>query len=163
MRVKIGALDQHILGADGNLAVEPAHDAGEGDALGLVGDQQRVAGQLVFLLIERGEFFAVSGVAYDDNRVGRAVRLGEQMVVEGVQRLAGLEHHVVGDVDNVVDAANADPLECVAQPARAGANRHAANDARVVAWAMRGVVEPYIDQCRGVVITHRQFGNLRQS
>ena len=100
--------------AGGNLAVETAHDAGERNAFCLVGDQQRTAGQLVFLLIERGEFFAFGGVAYDDNRLGRAVRLGEQMVVKGVQRLAGLEHHVVGDVDNVVDAANADPLECVA-------------------------------------------------
>ena len=163
MRLKIGALDQHVLGAGSDLAIEPAHDAGESDALGFVGDHQRFACQLVFLLVERGEFFAVSGIAHDDHRLGRAVRRCEQMVVERVQRLAGLEHHVIGHIDDVVDAADADPLERVAQPTRAGADRHAANDARVVARAVLGIVEPHIDQRRGIFVARRQVGNLRQS
>ena len=162
MRLKIGALDQHILGAGGDLAVEPAHDAGESDALGFVGDQQRAARQLVFLLVERGEFFAVGGIAHDDHRLGRAVRPREQMEVERVQRLAGLEHHVVCDIDDVIDAADADSFERVAQPARAGADRHAANDARVVARAVLGVVEPHIDQRRDILGALWQVGDLRQ-
>ena len=163
LRLKIGALDQHILGAGGDLAVEPAHDASESDALGFVSDQQRAARQLVFLLVERGEFFAVSGIAHDDHRLGRAVRRCEQVVVERVQRLASLEHHVVCDIDDVIDAADADSFERVAEPARAGADRHAAKDARVVARAVLGVVEPHIDQRRGIFVARRQVGNLRQS
>ena len=163
LRLKIGALDQHVLGAGGDLAVEPAHDSGEGDALGFVGDQQRAARQLVFLFIERREFFAGGGIAHDDHRLGRAVRLCEQMKIERVQRLAGLEHHVVCDIDDVVDAADADPLERVAQPTRTGADLHAANDARVVARAVLGVVKPHIDERRGVVVARRQVGDLRQS
>ena len=85
------------------------------------------------------------------------------MEVERVQRLAGLEHHVVCDIDDVIDAADADSFKRVAQPARAGADRHAANDARVIAWAVLGVVEPHIDQRRGILVALWQVGDLRQA
>ena len=152
MRLEIGALDQHVLGTDSDLAVEPTHDAGQGDTLGFIGDQQCVSRQLVFLLIERREFLAIGGVAHDDHRLGRTVRYREQMIIERVQRLAGLEHHIVRHIDNIVDAPDANQFKCVAQPGRAGANLHAANDARVVTRTMLGVVESYIDQRRGLLV-----------
>ena len=41
---------------------------------------------------------------------------GEPLEIERVHRLAELEHHVVGDVDDVVDRPDAGGLEPVAQP-----------------------------------------------
>ena len=64
------------------------------------------------------------GLADDDAMIAHLV------VVESVQRMAELEHHVVGDVDDVVDAGDAAGFEAVAQPWRRGLNFHAANHAR---------------------------------
>jgi hypothetical protein len=47
--------------------------------------------------------------------VDRALQLG---VVEGVQRLAEFEHHVVGDVDQRADRADAAALEAALHPFR---------------------------------------------
>src|SRR5260370_30110391 len=41
-----------------------------------------------------------------------------------MRRLAELEHHKVGNVDNVVDRTNADALDLLAQPLRAWPDRH---------------------------------------
>src|SRR5260370_40039947 len=41
-----------------------------------------------------------------------------------MRRLAELEHHKVGNVDNVVDRTNADALDLLAQPLRARPDRH---------------------------------------
>ncbi len=147
----------------GDLAVEPTHDAGEGDALGFVGDQQRIASQFMFLLVKCGELLADDGVSHDDHRLDRTIGLCEQMVVERVQRLAGLKHHVVGHVNDVVDAADTNPLERVAQPTRTGADLHAANDSGIVTRAMFRVVKPHIDERGSVLIARRQVGNLRQT
>ena len=47
---------------------------------------------------------------------------GEPLEIERVHRLPELEHHVVGDVDDVVDRADAGSLEPLAQPAGDGAD-----------------------------------------
>ena len=163
MRLKIGTLNQHILGTRSDLAVEPAHDASESDALGFISDQQRAARQLVFLLVESDEFLADGGIAHDDHRLGCALRPREQMEVERVQRLASLKHHVVCNIDDIIDATDTDSFKRVAQPARAGADRHATNNARVIARAVLDVVEPHIDQRRGLIAIRRQVENLGQT
>ena len=52
------------------------------------------------------------------------------VVVESVQRMAELEHDVVGNVDDVIDAGDAARFEPVFQPRRGRLDLHAANDAR---------------------------------
>ena len=54
--------------------------------------------------------------------------------IERVHRLADLEHHVVGDVDDVVDRADAGGLEALAQPVRRRRDRDL-EDLRAVARA----------------------------
>src|SRR5205823_9566525 len=44
--------------------------------------------------------------------------------VKRVRRLAEFEHHKIGDVDDVVDRANADALDLRAQPLRARSDFH---------------------------------------
>jgi hypothetical protein len=71
------------------------------------------------------------------------------MVIECVQRLAGFEHHEIGDVDDVVDAANADFLESGAKPVRAGTNFDAFHHARGVAGAKLRILELHFHQVFG--------------
>ena len=59
----------------------------------------------------------------------------EQMKIKGVQRMARFEHDVIGDIDDVVDRAQAGLFQSGTQPRRAGADLDAAQDARRVTRA----------------------------
>jgi hypothetical protein len=63
----------------------------------------------VFGFVEGEEGFAVVGVADDD-------AAGELGGVEGVERLAEFVEHEVGDIDDVVDRAQADGFEALLEP-----------------------------------------------
>ena len=67
--------------------------------------------------IEREEFLALPRHAHADVAV-------ELVGIEGVQRLAEFEHHVIGDVHDVVDRAQADRFELAPQPLRARPDLH---------------------------------------
>ena len=129
-----------------DLAVLAAHDAGQRNRLGLVGNQQHLAGQRAFLAVERCEFFAFGRAAHDDGRAMRHACCGQQMVIERVQRLADLQHHVIRDVHDVVDAADADFLQRVPQPIRARRRLSRLDDARGVARAKFGIFNAHGDQ-----------------
>ena len=80
------------------------------------------------------EGFAVGGGADVD------FAFGEAGFVEGVEGLAHFHHHVVGDIDDVIDGADADRLEAGAEPVGAGADFYAADAAGGVERAeARGV------------------------
>ena len=88
----------------------PAHDATDrGRTLG-VGDDEHVGAQRAIHAVERAETLAGARTA-DDEPPSSKLR-----EVEGVHRLPELEHHVVGDVDDVVDRTDAGRFEPIAQP-----------------------------------------------
>ncbi len=147
--IEVRGLDQHVHRLIVDLRVLSAHHACQRNALLLVGDQQVVPGEGVFLAVEGGECLAVAGAADDDCSTGVPPVLSsrdgwaglEQMIVERVQRLADLHHHVVGDIHHVVDAAQPDPFQGGSEPARAGADLDPLDHARGVAGAQRGVLD----------------------
>jgi hypothetical protein len=63
---------------------------------------------------------------------------GEEPEIKGVQRLADFEHDEIGDIHDVVDAAQAGFFQEGAHPVRAGADFDAAHQAGVVARAQFG-------------------------
>ena len=67
-----------------------------------VGDDQHAAVEHAFLAVERDDLFAVGRAAHDDLLAADLRR------VEGVHRLAVFQHHVVADIDDVVDRPQAD-------------------------------------------------------
>ena len=69
--------------------------------------------------------------------------------VERVQRMAGLQHHVVGDVDQVRDRAHPARGQAHAHRERARADLQAGDDARDVARAGRGVADLDVDAAPG--------------
>ncbi len=66
------------------------------------------------------------------------------MIIERVERLAHFEHHKVGDVHHVVDAADADFLEVLLEPIGAGSHFDAPHDARGVTRAQFGIFQPHV-------------------
>ena len=132
-RVEVRRLEEQVDRRTGDFAVLAAHDAGQGDGLLGVGDDQHVGVELPGLAVDGGDPFVGARAPNDD-----AV-LGEAVVVEGVERLPHLQHHEVGDVDDVVDRPRAVGGEPLPQPAGRRADRDAGDDAADVARAEVGV------------------------
>ena len=75
--------------------------------------------------IQSGERFTAAGLTQ-----AHAVDLGQAWTsygskplgVEGMQGLAGFEHHQIGDVDHIVDGTETSLLQPLLQPGRGGGN-----------------------------------------
>ncbi|GJE72844.1 hypothetical protein CHKEEEPN_4405 [Methylorubrum podarium] len=121
-RIPEGRLDQHVGGALVAARRLPAHDAADRlDAVG-IGDHHRVRVEPVGLAIEGHEALAVLRPTHDQGP-------GDLVRVEHVQRPAAVEGHVVGDVDERVDRAQADRPQALLHPRGRGTVLHAAHEA----------------------------------
>ncbi len=108
-------LEHDARGPARHLGVLAAHDAREAEhavsvAAG-VGDQQVLGVEGAGDVVEGGELLALAGTAHGDGA-------DELLGVVGVQRLAQVEHHVVGDVDDQGDRTHAGEGEAACHPAR---------------------------------------------
>jgi hypothetical protein len=79
-----------------------------------------------------------------------------------VRRLPGLEHHVVGDVDDDADAAHAARVETFAHPVGRAARRAHLEDLRAVARAEVRVLDRHVDRLRLSGRRHRRVGALQR-
>ncbi len=156
-RVEVRRLDDHLGGARTGGRVEDlgggaAHDAGQADRAAVVADQQVLGGQRALDAVEGGQALARLGPADRD-------RAGHALLVVGVQRLAHLQHHVVGDVDSERDRADARLLQPALEPDRGlggrvdadhGAGHEAVAAGRVVDLhqVAEGVGRRHVEQCR---------------
>ena len=75
-----------------------------------IGDQQVLGVECAVLLVQRGEVLACLRLAHDDLPALQLVG------IEGVQGLAQLMLHEVGDVHHVVDRLEADALQALLLP-----------------------------------------------
>ncbi len=100
----------------GHLGRGAAHDAGQRLRHRGVRNHQHLRQQLALLAVEGRYLLVLARVA--DAQLGT----GQLRVVERVQRLAGFDHHVVRDVDDVADAADADGGEPAGEPGGRGAD-----------------------------------------
>jgi hypothetical protein len=117
-----------------HLGVAAAHDPGDGRRARGVGDDEHVGGQRTLLAVERCQALAGLGQPHAD------LAPAEPRLIEGVHRVAELEQHVVGDVDQVVDGAHAGRRETPLHPLGRGADLHVGQRAAVAA-APRGIVD----------------------
>ena len=92
----------------------------------------------------------------------RSARPASLRVVERVGRLAHLEHHVVGDVDDRADAAHAARLEPIAHPLRRVTGRTHFEHLRAVARAQLGVLDRDLDRLRLPGRRHRPIRELER-
>ena len=120
-------LQQHIGGCGAHLARLTAHHPGHRQGARLVTDHQRgvaqsalgTGGEGAILAVEGEQTLARAGAAH--NQVARL----HLLVVEGVGRLAPLQHHIVRDINNIADRAHT----CVRQAALHPVWRRADGDA----------------------------------
>ena len=113
-----------------------------------IGDEGHIGGEDALLAVKGRELLAVGGGAHHDAAL--AVALDELAEVEGVERLAGEEHHVVGDVDDVVDGTAARCDDALGEPFGAGRDLDAADHAGDVAAAEAGVGDLDRDELGGI-------------
>ncbi len=153
-------LHQHARGRVPHLGAGAAHHARDRRrALGIV-DHAHLRVEPALHVVERGHRLAVARAA-DDQRPAR-----DQVRVEGVHRLPGEQHHVVGDVDDVVDRALAGRHQPRLQPQGRRRDRHVLEQPRGEAGAQVG--RPHVDGeagdrvARGVrVLRPRRRGERR--
>ena len=116
-----------------DLAVRAAHHAGDAQRLTRlvrIRDDERARRQRTLDVVERHDLLVLAGVAHDQARVLHAIR------VVKVQRLPGLEHHVVRDVDEIVDRALAGQRQANAHPRRSRSDADAVEALRDEAQAV---------------------------
>ena len=110
-RVEVRGLHHDRGGVRADLGAGPAHHPGQSDGTGTVGDEQVVGAQVADHVVQGGQLLPRL-CATDHDRPVQPVR------VVRVDRLPGLQHHVVGEVDGQRDRAHPGQLHPAGQPAR---------------------------------------------
>ena len=153
-RVEIRALEHDVARRGADLGVVAAHHAADGARPIAVGDDEHVGLERAVDAIERADALAAARQTNDDRATGEALE------VEGVHRLPELEHHVVGDVDDVRDRTDARGRQSIHQP-RGRRPDADLEDLRTVARTEQSVLEPDIEpgraRCRWSRSGHRQI------
>src|SRR5262249_22059492 len=116
-RKKISGLEQNIFGRIGHTRFFATHHATNSNRTLLIGDNAIVWFERVSLSIEREKFLTVAREPYVDTAL-------QFIGIERMRRLTQLQHHEIGNVDDVVDGANPDALNLHAQPLRARTHSH---------------------------------------
>jgi hypothetical protein len=148
-----GRFQQHFGGGVGHLGVAGPHDAGDGLRRPVgVADQEVGRRQRPLDAVERGDRLALAGHADDD------APAAEEVEVEGVQGLAPLEHHIVGDVDDIGDGAHSGLGQALRHPARRWGDGHSPGLGHVAGAA----IERLDDQRCRREIDDTGGGRLRQ-
>ena len=114
LRIEERALEHDGLRGVAHFRTAAAHDAGDRLRLVGVGDDQHLRIERAVDAVERRDALAWRRAA-DANFAAR-----ELVEIERVHRLAELEQHVVGDVDDVVDGAHAGRLQPRREPGGRG-------------------------------------------
>ena len=127
--VEVGGLEDHRGGILGDLAVLPAHDTGQTDGLALVRDHQHIRRQGSGAAVQGGHLLPLVCPAHQDMAAGDAA------VVEGMHGLTVFHHHVVRDVNDVVDGADAAGPQSAPHPFGGGRDAHVFHEAGGVTGA----------------------------
>ena len=127
--VEVGRLKDHGGGVRQNFGILAAHNASKTDGLGFIRNHQHTGLQVPHVAVQSGEGLALPALP-DHNLAGAYIP-----IVKGVHGLAVFQHHIVGDVHNVVDGPYPVGTEPLAHPFGGGADFHIGNHPGGVAVA----------------------------
>ena len=113
---EIGGFKHHHGGIFLDFGVFSAHNAGQTDGLVAVGNHQHAGLQITDIAVQSGE--GLIGLRFPDYDFAG----GNIPVVKSVHGLAIFQHHIVGDIHNVVNGADAVGSEALPQPLGGGGN-----------------------------------------
>src|SRR2546425_8169377 len=163
--METGAFDQNVFGLVIDFAVLSTHHASQSDAFMLVGDEQHLVCECVFDPVEPGEPLSRARAANDDSRNSVAADLrrriavvlllrwwatSDEVIIERMEWLTHFEHHIIRDIDNIVDAADTDFLQHRTQPAGTGTNFDIFDYTRLISRAKVRVFDSHSDQVLNV-------------
>ena len=139
-RVEDGQFDDDVGRRLRDLRGRPAHDAGDGERTAGIGDEERLRRELPLDVVERLEGLARRREPHPER--GAPARVAaDGCRVEGMGRLAELEHHVVRRVDHVADRAHAGRQEPHLDVVGRRPDAHAGDPAADEARAERGILD----------------------
>ena len=139
-RREVRAFKEHAGGGVGDARIPAAHHARQRHRALAVGDHQEAVVERGLAFVEQLEGFAGAAAAYAD-------RARQRVGVKGVHRLAQFEHHVVGDVHQRADRAQAGALEALGHPQRRTCGGvHAFDDPAAVARAVGAGVQGHVQR-----------------
>ncbi len=106
--IEVRRFDQDVGRVIVDLGFQAAHDAAHTDRAEDIADHQVLGVQLPIVAVERRHAFARFRPAH--NNRGTIIAMTERplqqlIVIEGVNRLAEIEHHIVGHIDQIADRA----------------------------------------------------------
>ena len=153
--VEVSGLKEHHRRVADDLAVRAAHDARDADGLVLVADAEHIRRQLALVAVERLDGLALARGAHDD------VAAFDAAEVKGVHRLAVFEHHIVRDIDDVVDGAHAAVAQSLAHPAWRRSDLDVFHHARGVARAEVAVLNVNVDDLRDAAAAAVRLGLMQ--
>ena len=120
-----------------------AHDTGNGDWTLWISDKQHIGLQFAFYAIEGDYLLTRPGTAHNN------MMMTHQIVVKTVQRLAELQHDVVGDIDDVIDRSHACRQQSPPHPFKRRTDLDVADNTGTVARAEIGVLYRHLYHLRG--------------
>ena len=100
--IKAGSLKQHRLYIVCNHGIFSTHDSGDTDLFLTIADHQHIFVHRSFLSVQCCELITVPGRLYHNLMASNCIQ------VIGVHRLSVFFHHIVGDINQIIDRANAD-------------------------------------------------------
>ena len=109
--VEEGALQKQITRSAVDATVLAPHHASDGQGTLVIGNDQRIGTQADLLAIQQDQLLALFGHAHTN----AAIDFGK---IEGMQRLAQLEHDVVGDINGGIDTADVRTTQAFDHPQR---------------------------------------------
>ena len=152
-RVEVRRLEEHVGGLGPDLAVLAAHDPGDRDRSGRIGDHQVLACEVALLSVEGRDLLAGLRAPHHDPS------FVEPRHVERVERRAESEHDVVRHVDDVRDRPHARSDEARLHPDRSLAHRRTAEEPADVPGTAVEVLHPdvhHLVRCAFRVTTGRR-------
>ncbi len=117
-RRKLRRFEQDIGGVGGDLGAGVSHHPGQGHGPLRVGNHAHEVGEGVGLVVDGRERLAGKSPPHGDPAAPDSGK------IEGVQRLSAFKHHVVGDVDDIVDAGHSHSGQPVNEPLRTRPHPH---------------------------------------
>ena len=136
--VEAGGLKDDGGGVVHNAAVLAAHDAGNGYGLLGVSDNQLLAGEGAVHAVQGSDGLAVLGQAHAD------LALFDVAQVKGMHGLAVFQHHIVGDVHDVVDGPHTQSAQTLPHPAGRGFHPDVFHNPGTVDGAQGGFFHLYV-------------------
>src|ERR1051325_326535 len=96
-RIEVRAFEQNRSGLIPDFGIQPTHHSGERNWHITIANQQILGNELTLDTIEGREFLDLIRGPY----IYFSAR--QPLEVEGMQRLPGFYHHVIGNIDDVID------------------------------------------------------------